>query len=197
MNNLNGPETPRHEKRNQLLRICVLFLLMATTFVAGIRSASAQVVEDATAQHPAVWAGGGGSAFYLQYGDQKALGFTAFAEADSARHFGIVGEGRWLEYHEFNDVHAETYLIGPRYYLRYNRFQPYAKGLVGFGDFNFPYNYAHGKYFVVGAGGGVDFRLASRWSVRIADLEYQDWPQFTFGPMTSVGISSGIRFRIF
>ena len=198
MNILKGPGTPRHEKRNQLHRACVLFLaVMATTLVAGVRSAAAQVVEDATAQHPSLWAGGGASGFYLQYGNQKAVGLTAFVEANSARNFGIVGEGRWLEYHQFNDVHAETYLIGPRYYFHYNRFEPYAKGLVGVGDFNFPYNYAHGKYFVVAAGGGVDYRLGSRWSVRIADIEYQDWPQFTFGPMTSVGISSGIRYRIF
>jgi hypothetical protein len=198
MNNLNGLETPRYEKRNPLLRACVLFIpVMATIFVAGIRPAVAQVVEDAKAQHPFLWAGGGASSFYLQYGDQKAFGLTAFVEGDSARNFGIVGEGRWLEYHQFADVHAETYLIGPRYYFHLNRFEPYAKALVGLGDFNFPYNYAHGRYFVVAGGGGVDFRLSSRWSVRLADIEYQDWPQFTFGPMTSVGISSGIRYRIF
>jgi hypothetical protein len=198
MKNLNGLKKPRYEKRIQLLRACVPFLLVMTTiFAAGIRPALAQVVEDARAQHASLWAGGGASGFYLQYGDQKALGFTAFVEGDTARNFGIVAEGRWLEYHQFNDVHAETYLIGPRYQFHINRFEPYAKGLVGFGDFNFPYNYAHGRYFVVGGGGGVDFRLGRRWSVRLADIEYQDWPQFTFGPMTSVGISSGIRYRIF
>ena len=46
MNILKGPGTPRHEKRNQLHRACVLFLaVMATTLVAGVRSAAAQVVE--------------------------------------------------------------------------------------------------------------------------------------------------------
>ncbi len=196
MNNLNSPETTRHESRNRL-RACALLLLVGSVIFVGAIRASAQVVEDATTQHPSVWVGGGASGFYLQYGSQKAVGLTAFAEADSARNFGLVGEGRWLEYHQFSGVHAETYLIGPRYYFHCNHFEPYAKGLVGVGDFNFPYNYAHGKYFVAAAGGGVDYRLGSRWSVRIADIEYQDWPEFTFGSMTSVGISSGIRFRVF
>ena len=193
MNNLTGPGAPRIKNRNQLLCACVLFLVV----IGGMRSVAAQVVADATAQHPSIWVGGGASGYNLQYGEQKAVGFTAFVEANSARNFGIVGEGRWLEYHEFNDVHAETYLVGPRYYFHHNRLEPYAKGLVGFGDFNFPYNYAHGKYFVFAVGGGVDFRLSPRWSVRLADFEYQDWPQFTFGSMSVVGISSGIRYRIF
>jgi hypothetical protein len=69
--------------------------------------------------------------------------------------------------------------------------------MVGFGEFNFPYHFAHGSYLLVAAGGGVDYRLSRRWSVRLADVEYQNWPQFTFGSMTSVGVSAGIRYRIF
>jgi opacity protein-like surface antigen len=133
----------------------------------------------------------------VQYGEQKLVGITAFFDADSARRIGIEGEGRWLEFHESASVHAETYMIGPRYHFDIGRFQPYVKGMVGFGEFNFPYNFAHGSYLLVAAGGGVDYRLSRRWSVRLADVEYQNWPQFTFGSMTSVGVSAGIRYRIF
>jgi len=69
--------------------------------------------------------------------------------------------------------------------------------LVGFGLFNFPYNFAHGSYLVVAPGGGVDFRLNRRFRVRLVDFEYQIWPQFTYGAMSSVGVSAGIRYRIF
>ena len=34
-------------------------------------------------------------------------------------------------------------------------------------------------------------------SARLAEVQYQDWPDFTFGAMNSVGVSSGIRCRIF
>jgi len=50
---------------------------------------------------------------------------------------------------------------------------------------------------VVAPGGGVDYRLNNRIRLRLADLEYQYWPQFTYGAMTSVGVSTGIRVRIF
>jgi hypothetical protein len=43
----------------------------------------------------------------------------------------------------------------------------------------------------------VDFRINHGICVRLADFEYQIWPQFTYGSMSSVGISAGIRFRIF
>jgi hypothetical protein len=122
---------------------------------------------------------------------------SGFVDADSARRFGIESEGRWLEYHQFANAHAETYLIGPRYHFNIGRFQPYIKGLAGFGNFSFPYGYAHGTYGIVAGGGGVDYRLSRRWSVRLADIEFQHWPQFTFGSMTSTGISSGIQFRVF
>ncbi len=138
-----------------------------------------------------------GSGDTFQYGPRKMLGVGAFVDADTSGHYGIEAEGRWVEFHQRADVHAETYSIGGRYHFVVGRFQPYAKGLVGFGDFNFPYNYATGRYMVVTAGGGVDYRWTHRITLRIADFEYQDWPQFTYGNMTSLNGSVGLKVRIF
>jgi hypothetical protein len=33
--------------------------------------------------------------------------------------------------------------------------------------------------------------------LRLADGEYQYWLEFTFGPMSSYGISTGLRIRVF
>jgi hypothetical protein len=33
--------------------------------------------------------------------------------------------------------------------------------------------------------------------LRLIDGEYQYWPQFTFGPLSSYGISAGLRIRVF
>jgi hypothetical protein len=138
-----------------------------------------------------------GSGDTFQYGPRKMLGAGAFVDADTSGHYGIEAEGRWVEFHQRADVHAETYSIGGRYHFVVGRFQPYAKGLVGFGDFNFPYNYATGRYLIVTAGGGVDYRWTHRITLRIADFEYQDWPQFTYGNMTSLNGSVGFKVRIF
>jgi hypothetical protein len=177
---------------------CAVFaavVLAACLGTAG--SASGQVAPSAANGGLSLSAGATGSGFYLDYGERKMLGISGFVDAGTRRHLGVEAEARFLEFHQTADVHAETYSIGPRYHLNVGRFQPYVKGLVGFGKFNFPYDLATGNYMVVTAGGGVDFRLKRRIYLRAADIEYQDWPQFTFGAMSSFGVSTGIRVRIF
>jgi hypothetical protein len=159
--------------------------------------AQAQVVPAADAGGMRLSAGGAFSGYYLNYGEQKLLGASAFVDADTLRHFGVEGEARWLTVHQTNDEHATTYLIGPRYSRYYGRFQPYVKGLVGIGQFNFPYNLGRDNCLVVAPGAGVDFRLSRRISWRAVDFEYQIWPQFYYGQMSSPGLSTGIRIRIF
>jgi hypothetical protein len=180
----------------------VVQIRMAAVLVLAILCAAPHIAQ-AQVQAPGdeggfiLSAGATGSGYYLQYGQRKMAGITAFVDADTIRHFGIEAEGRWLEFHQTANVHAETYSIGGRYHFDVGRFAPYAKGLVGSGDFNFPYNYAYGRYLVVTAGGGLDFRWTRRITVRAVDIEYQDWPNFTFGNMNSLGVNAGLRVRIF
>ncbi|MDR3727598.1 MAG: outer membrane beta-barrel protein [Terracidiphilus sp.] len=174
-----------------------LFVVLLGFFFAIAQRTSAQVIPSADAGGLTLSAGVTGSGYTLQYGERKMLGITGFVDLDTRRHLGIEGEARWLVFHQTADVHATTYAIGPRYHLNKGRFQPYAKALVGIGQFNFPYNYASGNYLVVAPGAGVDYRLNNRIRLRLADFEYQYWPQFTYGAMTSVGVSTGIRVRIF
>jgi opacity protein-like surface antigen len=196
MNTLNRVESTRGSSARLLLRnrFLVCLILAALPLLGGMNAFS-QVRESATAGRTFLWVGGGASGYYIQYGAVKNLGVTAYVDADSVRRFGIEAEGRWLQFHQTNDIHAETYLAGPRYHFNMGRFQPYVKGLGGLGKFNFTNNYAHGSYFVVAGGGGADYRLSSRWSAR-ADFEYQYWPQFTFGAMSSGGVTVGVRYLI-
>lgn len=163
----------------------------------GPRSLHAQVLAPGDQGGLRLSAGATGSGYFLQYGQRKMVGITGFVDADTKRRLGFEAEGRWVEYLQTANVHVETYSIGGRYHFDVGRFEPYAKGLVGFGDFNFPYNYAYGHYLVVTAGGGVDFHWKGRVYVRAADVEYQDWPNFTFGNMNSFSVSSGLRVRIY
>lgn len=160
-------------------------------------SARAQVVAQANAGGFRLSAGATASGYYLQYGARKLVGASAFVDAETKRSLGIEAEGRWLEFHKTQDVHVETYSAGLRYRVNFARFQPYVKGLVGFGNFNFPFSYAHGRYLVVTGGGGLDYHWTHRIHIRVADVEYQDWPQFTFGSMSAVSVSSGLRVGIF
>ena len=196
MKNLDDKNIARGSRARLLpRRYMLLSLLVAALLLLASQNGIAQTSESATAGRTFIWVGGAVSGYYIQYGQVKNLGVTGYVDADTIRRFGIEAEGRWLDFHEKNNVHAETYLAGPRYHFNMGRFQPYAKGLVGLGKFNFPYNYARGNYFVIAPGGGLDYRLSPRWSAR-ADFEYQYWPQFTFGPMSSGGLSVGVRYLL-
>jgi hypothetical protein len=191
---ISGKSLAKHGGIVRNWAIWAFLLLAGMAALPG--NARAQAAESANAGHLFLSAGAGGSGFYIQYGERKNLGITAWVDADSIRHFGVEGEGRWLEFHQTADVHVETYLIGGRYHFNVGRMKPYVKGLVGDGRFNFPYNYAYGHYLVVAPGGGVDYHLNRRWSAR-ADFEYQYWPLFTYGAMSSVGGTIGLQYRIF
>lgn len=142
-------------------------------------------------------AGATGSGYYVQYGERKMIGLTGFVDVDARSSWGLEAEGRWLEWKQTANVHAETYSIGPRYHRNIGRLQPYVKGMIGFGNFNFPYNLAHGRYLVATGGGGLDYQISPRVHLRAVDVEYQYWPEFSFGAMTTFGVSSGLRIRIF
>jgi hypothetical protein len=161
------------------------------------RAASAQVTAPGDAGGLSIFAGATASVFSLQYGDRKMFGVAPFVDVDTRRAIGFEGEARWLVFHQTDNVHVTTWLAGPRYHRSIGKFQVYGKGLVGIGEFNFPYNYAYGRYLVIAPGGGVDYSLSPRVRLRILDGEYQYWPQFTFGPMSSYGIGTGLRIRVF
>jgi hypothetical protein len=173
-----------------------LGVIAAVLLFSGAYSLRAQVVPAGDAGGLNLTAGGAITGFKLQYGDRKMLGVAAFVDADTRRRIGIEAEGRFLEFHQTANVHAETYTIGPRYHLTFGRFQTYAKGLVGFGIFHYPYGYGTDSDFVLSPGIGVEYRLSRRVRWRMGEFEYQFWPQFHYGAMSTYGVSTGLRIRI-
>lgn len=197
MNTLNGlGGRGRSTEASRLSPFAAAGSLLALVFLLVPRM-FAQVVPAADRGGLNVFAGASVSGFTLQYGQRKIVGFSAFVDADSTRKIGLEGEARWLVFHQTAQVNATTWLAGPRYRRPVGKLQIYAKSLVGIGEFNFPYHDAYGRYLVIAPGGGVDFNLSNRIRLRIVDAEYQYWPQFTFGAMSSIGISSGLRLRVF
>jgi len=172
-----------------------LFTLLILALGSG-QVILAQVVPAGDAGRLRISCGGTASAYDISYGAQHLLGYTAFADADAARAVGLEAEVRRLEFHQKNSVHAETYSMGLRYHRDRDLVQPYGKVLAGFGHINFPYNYATGRYAVLTLGGGIDYGGKRRLGLR-TEFEYQRWPGFSFGALSSYGLSTGIRVRIF
>ena len=175
--------------------IAALLVAGSAAFSAAVH-AQVQPAGDKGGASLTVGALGSGEA--LDYGSRKMLGITGFADIDTRRRIGVEAEARWLEFHRTANVHAETYSIGLRYHFDFgSRFQPYAKALIGYGRFNFPYNFGADNDLVLTGGAGVDYWFSPRIHWRALDFEYQSWPQFSFGAMNTAAVSSGLSVRIF
>ena len=98
-----------------------------------------------------------------------------------AGNLGVEGEGRWLMIGGAHSFSEYNYLVGPRYrfYYKSEKYQPYAKFLVGAGEINFPYDLAHGGYFVLAPGGGIDIvsegALEGSGRLRVSVLAWRPW----------------------
>lgn len=143
--------------------------------------------------------GGTASLYQSAYGQRTLGGASVYADANMTWRYGLESEARWLNQNEDPATHAHetTYLAGPRYSFRAGGIAPYAKLLVGEGVFSFPYNYAEGHYLVMAPGAGVDLKVGPRIRLRLIDVEYQVWPQFSFGAIHPYGVSFGLSYRIF
>lgn len=165
----------------------------------------AQAAPSAYGGPPRLTVGGYFSYFDTNYAGNKMMGPGAFIDwtPPTAWRLGLEGEGRWLVMNGANNFSQYTYLVGPRYqFAKGDRLRPYAKVLVGAGEINFPYQLAHGSYFAIAPGGGVDYRLSSRIRLR-ADYEFQFWPNAVDIPdiqsssLKPNGVSVGVSYRVF
>lgn len=177
------------------------YLLLASLLLLPTLG-KAQVVAAGRGGNQSLYVGGFGSYFSPDYGFNNLYGVGGYVDYNLTPKVGGEAEVRFMRFHQDNYIHFDNYLIGPRYsFYHGHKFIGYAKVLFGIGEFTFPYNAANGGYGVISFGGGADYRLSHRWSVR-ADYEYEEWPGFVgAGPrahgLTPDGVSIGGSYRIF
>jgi len=169
-------------------------LLLTVTLMTS-RVAHAQAMPTGSGPGMYVVAGGTFSEFQADYGNQTISGAGVYVDSNLFWRYGIETEARRMVYPNFGERQT-TLLAGPRWAFHAKGLVPYVKVLAGGGRFDFPYGYGRGDYFVVAAGGGVDLRVGQRIRVRLADIEYQAWPSFTFGSLHPYGVSAGLSYQI-
>jgi hypothetical protein len=177
-------------------------LLLAHTLVCalafGRSEARAQAHPTAIGPGSYISLGLAASSFQQDYGQRYIGGETLYVDANVYRRIGAEFEARRLNVRTSEDVKQNTYLAGVRYSILPRNLRPYGKLLAGRGTLDFPFHYAVGSYFVVAPAVGLDWHLgASRWGIRVAECEYQIWPQFSFGELHPYGITSGISLDLF
>jgi len=179
-------------KRSVLGFFCILLFAAAAS--------NAQVVPSASGRGLSLTAGALGSAFQPDYAGagveqtspNRLYGVGAYVDLRLTRWVQFEGEGRWLRYNQYLGITEDNYLIGPRLPIhRFGRATPYAKVLVGLASGSFLAGHATSLAF----GGGVDYRLTKRISVRAIDFEYQRWN--VTPTLYPYGISAGVGYKIF
>jgi hypothetical protein len=179
-------------------RPCSLFgaaLAMLVSFILP-SDLLAQAVATASGPGSYVAVGGGISVFQVDYGQRVVGGGWVFADVNPTWRFGLEAEARWLRFHAGEDVTETNYLAGVRVAIRSHAVKPYAKFLVGDAHIVLPFQYASGDFVAYVPGGGLDYELGDRVSVRAVDFEYQLWPQFPYGELKPYGVSTGLIFRL-
>jgi opacity protein-like surface antigen len=171
--------------------------LAVLLWLCGASSAAhAQALPTASGPGSNVTVGGGVSDFQEDYNPRYVGGYFAYVDVHPQWRYGLEGEVRFLRLHTDENVTETTYLGGLHVYLRPQAFRPYAKVLVGVGHINFPFNYGTGNYLAIAGGGGIDYVVSDRLTIRAIDFVYQEWPQFTYGTLHPYGVSVGVSYRI-
>ncbi len=169
-------------------------------FAAGALSARAQVAPAARSRTFRLDAGGFGSAFQPDYAGQgiaqtspnRLYGFGAYADARFSRWLAIEAEGRWLRFNKYQGIDENSYMIGPKVPIHtFHGWTPYGKVLYGWGSGSF----LNGRASALAFGGGVDYRLTRKLTLRAFDIEYQRW---SVAPtLWPYGGSVGLSYRVF
>ncbi len=185
-------------------RFLFVLLLLAPLF---LKPSYAQVSPASTGFERRLWAGVEFSNFqndYVKYIRSDGIGF--YGDYLITRHFGVEGEVRLLDLNNVLGLTEQTYMAGPIINVyQYHHFTAYGKFLIGVGKANYPFNIGFGSYLAYEPGGGVEYRLNSRFKLR-GEYDYQLWPgapgiEITAprpsSGLTPKGYSGGISYRIF
>jgi hypothetical protein len=180
------------------------FFLLASALLLCPARASSQVAPSAYDSSRNIWAGAEYSNFLPDFGPpQRLSGIGVYVDLNVTSRLGVEGEARFQRFNGFYGESQDNYLIGPEVILLHRgKLRPYAKVLFGIGQNDFPLTIGTGKYFILAPGGGVDYRLSRRISLR-AEYEYQFWPSAPgvagepSNGMKPNGFSAGFAYKLF
>jgi len=139
------------------------------------------------------------SPFYpvAEASSQPLFGVGAFVDLKVTRWIQFEAEGRWQRFNQYLSISQDNYLAGPRVPVyRFHRSSFYVKALAGLSKMTFDDLGDHGNFTTIAFGGGMDYKLNKRFSLR-ADGEYQYWPSWGNGTLKPYGASVGIGYKIF
>jgi len=164
-----------------------LRLVLAGLALASAIPAFPQTAPAATQGGIPITIGAGYSEFYSDWsgnisGGTLWIDWNMYRMPTILQGLGLEIEARDLNFNRNGDqpkLRMDTAAGGPIYHYRHwERFQPYAKGLMGMGSHDFndirDPNYEHDTRVILVTGGGMEYRFWRNMWVR-GDYQYQFW----------------------
>ena len=152
-----------------------------------------------------LWVGGEYANLQAGFPEGSTLrlsGAGVFANYNWNHFLGMEVHARFLNFNSWNGETEQDYLAGPRYsFLNSRRWRPFASFPVGLAKIQYPFTLGSGSSFAMAPGGGLEYRLSRKWTVRAA-YEYQfltNSPNFTNEPKFGIkpnGGMAGISYRV-
>jgi opacity protein-like surface antigen len=168
-------------------RLAFAFLLGGATLLHAQAIATASRVGD-------LQIGIGYTAAKPDYSQQTFQGVAAYADFDFRPNLGLEAEFHQVNSPNGDQSYQRTYAIGGRYHRNYGPIAPYAKAMIGRGDFNYPQGLTNLGYNLFAGGLGADYAIGLHLRLR-GEYEYQRWSGFSPSALTPQLITLGIAYR--
>ena len=141
----------------------------------------------------------GAGAFFTSpdYAQQYIKGLAIYGDYEFTQHIGLEAEVHYSILTP-TDLSENTYLVGPRYTIRHNKFGVYAKALFGVGRFGkqggaFEVTSTE-NYTTYAFGGGLEYKLNRSINIRPIDIELQKWSSFPPNGLSPISYSIGAAY---
>lgn len=126
------------------------------------------------------------------------FGVGAYVDVKFSRWVQLEAEGRWSRFNQYQGIHQDNYLVGPRIPIRRIwKGNLYAKALAGYSQMSFDPQNDHGRFTDFAFGGGMDVKLSKHIYWRAMDAEYQYYPTWGNTTLSPYGVSMGIGYKVF
>ncbi len=176
--------------KRHIFIVCVACVIGLTTWSHG------QAIPTAS-RLGSIQFGVAGTVTSPDFGQSKIEQVTFYGDINLQHNIGVEGVIHY-SVNTPDDVSENSYLIGPRYIVRHNRIEGYAKVLFGAGHFGLQSgSYADpntATYFEYVLGGGLDIRATRHINIRAFDFEFQKWPTFGANGLTPLSSTIGVAY---
>lgn len=163
------------------------FLILGTSALYGQALPTASRAGD-------VQIGAGYSMGKPDYVQQTFQGFAVYGDFDFTLHWGVEAELHQVNSTDGDQSFQRTYDIGARYFRTYGPLVPYAKAMIGRGDYNYPFGLTQLGYHMYAGAVGADVKLGPYLRVR-GEYEFQKWTSFPNGGLAPTIITVGVAFH--